>query len=51
MHLLINSMQSGNTAFASDQQTVDVLRDRQHNDSNNYVRLQSATALRELNAQ
>ena len=36
---------------APDPQTLDVLRDRLRNDPNNYVRLQSAAALRELGEQ
>lgn len=43
---LVHALQSGTAA--ADAQTLDVLRDRQHNDSNSYVRLQSAAALRAL---
>lgn len=46
--LLVSSLQAENGSAAPDSQLLDVLRDRQRNDSNNYVRLQSAAALREL---
>ena len=46
--LLVNALQSNRGFGAPDAQTLDVLRDRQRNDSNHYVRLQSAAALREL---
>jgi HEAT repeat protein len=46
--ILLNALRSGNGFAASDQQTLDVLRDRLRNDPNNYVRLQSQAALREL---
>lgn len=49
--LLVSALQSENGSAAPDQQLLDVLRDRQRNDSNNYVRLQSAAALRELGVQ
>ena len=51
INLLLNALRSGNGFVAPDPQTLDVLRDRQRNDPNNYVRLQSAAALRELGAQ
>jgi hypothetical protein len=51
INLLLNALRSGNGFVAPDPQTLDVLRDRQRNDPNNYVRLQSAAALRELAAQ
>jgi anti-sigma factor RsiW len=49
--LLVNALRSNRGFGAPDAQTLDVLRDRQRNDSNNYVRLQSAAALRELGEQ
>ena len=48
INLLVNALQSNRGFGAPDAQTLDVLRDRQRNDSNHYVRLQSAAALREL---
>jgi hypothetical protein len=48
IHLLVSALQSAN---GSDPQTVSVLRDRLRNDPNNYVRLQSAAALRALGEQ
>jgi anti-sigma factor RsiW len=48
INILLNALRSGNGFAASDQQTLDVLRDRLRNDPNNYVRLQSQAALREL---
>ncbi len=48
VNLLVSALESGNGSGAADQQTLDVLRDRLRNDPNNYVRLQSAAALREL---
>jgi hypothetical protein len=50
IHLLVNSLQSSNGS-APDPQTLSVLRDRLRNDPNNYVRLQSAAALRALGEQ
>jgi hypothetical protein len=48
INLIVSALQA-NTGFAPpDPQTLEVLRDRVRNDSNNYVRLQSAAALREL---
>lgn len=49
--LLVHALQSNRGFGAPDAQTLDVLRDRQRNDSNHYVRLQSAAALRELGEQ
>jgi hypothetical protein len=46
--LLVSALQSKSESGSPDPQTLDVLRDRQRNDPNNYVRLQSAAALREL---
>jgi hypothetical protein len=51
INLLLNALRSGNGFVATDPQTLDVLRDRLRNDPNNYVRLQSAAALRELGGQ
>jgi hypothetical protein len=46
--LLVGALQSESAPGAADPQLLEVLRDRQKNDSNNYVRLQSAAALRTL---
>jgi hypothetical protein len=46
--LLVNALRTDQESAAPDPQTLNVLRDRLRNDSNNYVRLQSAAALREL---
>jgi len=51
INLLLNALRSGNGLVSPDSQTLDVLRDRLRNDPNNYVRLQSAAALRELGEQ
>jgi len=51
INLLLNALRSGNGFVAPGQQTLDMLRDRLRNDPNNYVRLQSAAALRELGEQ
>ena len=48
INLLVSALQSSNGSAAPDSQTLDVLRDRLRNDPNNYVRLQSAAALREF---
>jgi hypothetical protein len=48
INLLVSALQPENGSLTADQQILDVLRDRQHNDPNNYVRLQSAAALRGL---
>jgi hypothetical protein len=50
IHLLINSLHAGSSSGAVDPNIVAVLRDRLRNDPNNYIRLQSAAALRQLNA-
>ena len=50
IHLLVYSLRS-NSGSAPDPQTLSVLRDRLRNDPNNYVRLQSAAALRALGEQ
>jgi hypothetical protein len=44
--LLVAALRSESAPAAADPQVLEVLRDRQKNDSNNYVRLQSAAALR-----
>jgi hypothetical protein len=46
--LLVSALHSESAPGAADPQVLEVLRDRQKNDSNNYVRLQSAAALRDL---
>jgi hypothetical protein len=54
IHLLLAALQSeggSGSSGAPDPQTVDVLRDRVHNDPNLIVRQQSAAALRELAVQ
>jgi hypothetical protein len=51
INLLVSALQSNNGSAAPDPQMLNVLRDRLRNDSNNYVRLQSAAALRELGEQ
>jgi hypothetical protein len=51
INILLNALRSGNGFVAPDPQILDVLRDRQRNDPNNYVRLQSQAALRELGAE
>ncbi len=48
INLLVNSLQSDSGSGAADPHVLAVLRDRLRNDPNNYVRLQSAAALREL---
>jgi hypothetical protein len=50
INLLVTSLQTGSEPGSVDSQTVSVLRDRLRNDPNNYVRLQSAAALRDLGA-
>jgi HEAT repeats len=50
INLLLNSLENGNDPGSPDAQTLAVLRDRLRNDSNNYVRLQSAAALRDFGA-
>jgi anti-sigma factor RsiW len=48
INLLINSLRAESGSGPADPRVLAVLRDRSRNDSNNYVRLQSAAALREL---
>jgi hypothetical protein len=50
INLLINSLRAGSSSGAVDPNIVAALRDRLRNDPNNYIRLQSAAALRQLNA-
>jgi len=50
VNLLVNSLRDAGASGAADPQTLNVLRDRLRNDPNQYVRLQSAAALRELGA-
>jgi HEAT repeat protein len=51
INLLVNSLRLEAGSGPADPQTLGVLRDRLRNDPNNYVRLQSAAALRELGEQ
>ncbi len=48
INLLVSSLQTDGASAPADPNLLAVLRDRVRNDSNNYVRLQSAAALREL---
>jgi hypothetical protein len=48
INLLVNSLRADGESAPADPRILSVLRDRLRNDSNNYVRLQSAAALREL---
>ena len=48
INLLVNSLQTDGVSAPADPSLLAVLRDRVRNDSNNYVRMQSAAALREL---
>jgi hypothetical protein len=51
INLLVSALRAENTPGPADPQLLGVLRDRLHNDPNNYIRLQSAAALRELGEQ
>jgi hypothetical protein len=51
INLLVNSLREESGSGPADPQTLGVLRDRLKNDPNNYVRQQSAAALRELGEQ
>ncbi len=51
INLLVSALQSKNGFGAADPQMLDVLRDRLRNDPSNYIRRQSAAALRELGDQ
>ena len=51
INLLVSALQSNDGSATPDPRMLDVLRDRLRNDPNNYVRLQSAAALRELGEQ
>ena len=48
INLLVNSLRADGESGPADPRILAVLRDRLRNDPNNYVRLQSAAALREL---
>jgi hypothetical protein len=48
INILLSALRSGNGFISSDPHTLEVLRDRSRNDPNNYARLQSQAALREL---
>jgi anti-sigma factor RsiW len=48
VNLLVNSLRAGGESGPADSRILNVLRDRARNDPNNYVRLQSAAALREF---
>ena len=48
INLLVNSLRADGESGVADPRILAVLRDRARNDPNNYVRLQSAAALREL---
>lgn len=50
INLLVNFLNTVSGPGAADPQTLAVLRDRLRSDPNNYVRMQSAAALRELGA-
>jgi len=50
INLLINALRSGGSSGVADPNILAVLGDRLRNDPNNYVRLQSAAALRQLDA-
>jgi hypothetical protein len=50
INLLNNSLRGGSSPGAVDPNLVAALRDRVRNDPNNYIRLQSASALRQLSA-
>ncbi len=48
IHLLINALRAEGSSGAADPHVLAVLRDRLRNDPSNYIRLQSAAALRQL---
>jgi hypothetical protein len=50
IHLLFNALRAEASSGRIDPKILAVLRDRLRNDPNNYIRLQSAAALRQLNA-
>ena len=50
INLLVNSLRADGESGPADPRILSVLRDRLRNDPNNYVRLQSAAALRALGA-
>jgi hypothetical protein len=49
INLLLNALRAENSSGMADPKILAVLRDRRRNDPNNYIRLQSAAALRQLN--
>ena len=49
INLLFNALRAEASSGAADPKVLAVLRDRLRNDPNNYIRLQSAAALRQLN--
>lgn len=48
INLLVNALRADGQSGSADPQILSVLRDRLRNDPNNYIRLQSAAALRQL---
>jgi len=50
VNLLSGALRAESSSGAVDPNILSVLRDRLRNDPNNYIRLQSAAALRQLNA-
>ncbi|MBZ5699142.1 MAG: HEAT repeat domain-containing protein [Acidobacteriia bacterium] len=48
INLLVNALRADSQPGSADPQILSVLRDRLRNDPNNYIRLQSAAALRQL---
>ena len=48
INLLVNALRADGQPGSADPQILSVLRDRLRNDPNNYIRLQSAAALRQL---
>jgi hypothetical protein len=50
VNLLSSALRAESSSGAVDPNILSVLRDRLRNDPNNYIRLQSAAALRQLNA-
>jgi HEAT repeat protein len=49
INLLLNALRAENSSGMADPKILAVLRDRRRNDPNNYIRLQSAAALRQMN--
>src|ERR1019366_2437975 len=48
INLLVNALRADGQPGSADPRILSVLRDRLRNDPNNYIRLQSAAALRQL---